>query len=117
MTENEGNMKPNSNDPDDACEWPDEVWDRAEISVGGKVLRAATGTLTRRGRPPAGDEAKKQVTLRLPREVVEHFRAGGKGWQSRIGDLLARHVADARRTGGVAEDQAAYRGKDDADDG
>jgi hypothetical protein len=115
MIANDENMKPSSNDQDDACEWPDEVWNRAEISVGGKVLRRATGTLTRRGRPPAGDVAKKQVTLRLPSEVIEHFRAGGKGWQSRIGDLLARHVADARGSGGVAEEQAAYRGKDDDD--
>jgi hypothetical protein len=106
-------MKPSSNDPDEACEWADDVWDRAEISVGGTVVRRATGTLTRRGRPPTGDEPKKQVTLRLPREVIEHFRASGKGWQSRIGDLLARHVADARGTGGVAEEQAPYRSKDD----
>jgi uncharacterized protein (DUF4415 family) len=117
MIANEGNMKPSSNDPDDACEWSDEVWDRAEISVGGKVLRPATGTLTQRGRPPMGDEAKKQVTLRLPREVIEHFRASGKGWQSRIGDLLARHVADAtRRAGGVREEREADRGDDDRED-
>ena len=113
MIENEGNMKPSLNSADDACEWADDVWSRAEISVGGKVVRPATGTLTRRGRPPVGNEAKKQVTLRLPREVIEHFRASGKGWQSRIGDLLARHVADARASGGVAEEQVAYRGKDD----
>jgi uncharacterized protein (DUF4415 family) len=115
MIANEENMKPSSDDRDDACEWPDEVWDRAEISVGGKVLRPATGTLTRRGRPPIGDEAKKQVTLRLPPEVIEHFRASGKGWQSRIGDLLARHVAEVRGTGGVAEEQDPYRSKDDVE--
>jgi uncharacterized protein (DUF4415 family) len=97
-------------DPDDAPEWPDEVWDRAQLSIGGKVVRPATGTLTRRGRPPIGDEAKKQVTLRLPAEVIEHFRAGGKGWQSRIGEVLARHVADAAHgTRGVAERRDAYR--------
>lgn len=34
-------------DPDDAPELPDEVWERAQISMGGKVVREATGTLTR----------------------------------------------------------------------
>ncbi|HYI41128.1 MAG TPA: BrnA antitoxin family protein [Allosphingosinicella sp.] len=107
-------MKPSSNDHDDVCEWPDDVWGRAEISVGGKVVRPATGTLTRRGRPPMGDEPKKQVTLRLPREVIEHFRAGGKGWQARIGDLLARHVADAtRKTARGVEEGGAFRGEED----
>jgi uncharacterized protein (DUF4415 family) len=112
MSANKGNITPNLNDPDEACEWPDGAWERAEIAVGGKVTRPATGTLTRRGRPPMGDEAKKQVTLRLPRQVIEHFRAGGKGWQARIGDLLARHVADAtRETGRVAEAQEGFRGE------
>ena len=115
MSVNKRNMKPSSNDPDEACEWADDVWERAEISVGGKVIRPAAGTLTRRGRPPMGEEAKQQVTLRLPRDVIEHFRAGGKGWQSRISDLLARHVADARGMGGVAEEQEAYRAGDEGD--
>lgn len=77
-------------DPDTAPEWPDEVWDRAQISIGGKVIRPATGTLTKAGRPPIGDEPKQQVTLRLPREVIRHFKAGGPGWQSRISEALER---------------------------
>ncbi|HET9640694.1 MAG TPA: BrnA antitoxin family protein [Allosphingosinicella sp.] len=113
MSANKGNMKPSSNDPDEACEWPDEVWDRAEIAVAGKVVRPAAGTLTRRGRPPIGNEPKKQVTLRLPSEVIEHFRAGGKGWQSRIGDVLVRHIDDARGRRGVAEEREAYRGEEE----
>jgi uncharacterized protein (DUF4415 family) len=85
-------------DPDTPPEWPDEVWERAQISVGGKVVREATGTLTRRGRPPVGDEPKQQVTLRLPREVIAHFKAGGPGWQTRIGDVLKRHASkDSRK--------------------
>jgi uncharacterized protein (DUF4415 family) len=84
-------------DPDDAPEWPDEVWDRAQISIGGKVIRPATGTLTKRGRPPVGDAPKQQVTLRLPRAVIEHFKAGGAGWQTRISEVLERHAGAARR--------------------
>lgn len=33
-------------DKDDAPEWPAAAWDRAEIAVGGKIVRTATGTLT-----------------------------------------------------------------------
>lgn len=36
-------------DPDDAPEWSDEVFERAEVRKGGKVVREATGTLTRPG--------------------------------------------------------------------
>jgi uncharacterized protein (DUF4415 family) len=81
-------------DPDTPPEWPDEVWDRARISVGGKVIREATGTLTKVGRPPIGDEPKQQVTLRLPRDVLGYFKAGGPGWQTRISAVLEK---EARR--------------------
>lgn len=84
-------------DPDTAPEIPDDVWDWAQISVGGKVIRPATGTLTRRGRPPLGDEPKQQVTLRLPRDVIGHFKAGGPGWQSRISEALERIAREERR--------------------
>lgn len=84
-------------DPDTPPEWPDEVWDRAQISIGGKVIRKATGTLTRPGRPPIGDQPKQQVTLRLPRHVIAFFKAGGPGWQTRISDTLQRHTEDQKR--------------------
>ena len=111
MTERERDTKGNWIDPDDAPEWPDEVWDRAQISVGGKVIRPATGTLTRRGRPPVGDAPKQQVTLRLPRQVIEHFKAGGAGWQTRISRMLEEHVSQARKPGrpsAVAETRSDY---------
>jgi len=82
-------------DPDSPPEWSDEVWARAEIAIGGKVIRPATGTLTKRGRPPVGDQPKQQVTLRLPPEVIAHFKAGGPGWQTRIGEVLRRHAANS----------------------
>lgn len=92
MTERNKDTKP-SWDDDEIVEWSDEVFDRAQISIGGKVIREATGTLTKRGRPPVGDEPKQQVTLRLPREVIAYFKRGGPGWQTRIGDVLQRQVA------------------------
>ena len=40
-----------------------------------------------RGRPKL-EAPKKLVTLRLDQDVVEKFRATGKGWQSRINEVL-----------------------------
>ena len=84
-------------DPDDALEWTDEMFARAQISVGGKVIREATGTLTRRGRPPVGDEAKQQVTLRLAPKVINYFKQGGEGWQTRLNETLEEYVAGSMR--------------------
>jgi uncharacterized protein (DUF4415 family) len=112
MTERKRNTKRNWIDPDDAPEWPDEVWDRAQISMGGKVIREATGTLTKRGRPPMGDMPKQQVTLRLSRNVIEHFKANGTGWQTRIGEVLERHVGgmigENDRSSKVADQMSSY---------
>lgn len=83
--------------PDDAPELTEEIFERAQISIGGKVIRRATGTLTKPGRPPVGDEPKQQVTLRLPREVIRYFKAGGPGWQTRIGEVLEQQVHKERR--------------------
>ena len=41
----------------------------------------------RAGRPPS-DNPKVAVSIRLDREVVEAFKSGGPGWQTRINDAL-----------------------------
>lgn len=33
---------------------------------------------------------KEQVTLRLDRDVLDHFQEGGPGWQDRINEALRR---------------------------
>lgn len=37
-------------------------------------------------------ETKEQITLRLDREVLRHFRGTGKGYQSRINAVLRSYV-------------------------
>ena len=64
----------------------------AQIRIGRVVLREATGTYTKRGRPPQGSGPKVQQSLRLSPEVLEFFKAGGRGWQARIDEVLRRHV-------------------------
>ncbi len=79
-------------DPDDAPIVTREIAERGEWRRDGKVVRAATGTWTKAGRPPMGEEPKKQVTLRLDADLIERFRADGPGWQTRINDALRRAV-------------------------
>lgn len=90
MSESKRNSDHSWVDPDDAPEWAEEVWERAEIAVGGKVLRRARGTLTRPGRPPERGVAKQQVTLRLDPDVIARFRDGGPGWQTRMNSALRK---------------------------
>lgn len=89
MTANEKKSSALWSDPDDAPAWSDEVFARAELREGEHILRAATGTLMRRGRPKLANP-KQQVTLRLDGEILERFRADGPGWQRRINDALRR---------------------------
>lgn len=89
MTERKESTTQQWIDPDEAPEWTDEVFDRAEIRRGDQVLKSASGTLTKRGRPKS-ERPKVQVTLRLDPEVVERFRASGPGWQGRINEALKK---------------------------
>lgn len=80
MSESKPSSTPDWIDPDDAPEWTDEMFDRAEIRIGDKVIR--------RGRPPGS--AKRLVSLRLDQAVIDHFRAEGPGWQSRLNEALRK---------------------------
>jgi uncharacterized protein (DUF4415 family) len=39
---------------------------------------------------PAVPGAKEQVTLRIDRDVLDHFQADGPGWQERINEALRK---------------------------
>ena len=55
-------------------------------------LQAALAAAGKRRGRPAGSSTKEQVALRLDREVVTAFRAGGPGWQTRMNDVLREWV-------------------------
>jgi len=57
--------------------------------------KTAAELLRPRGRPRT-ENPKAQVTLRLDTEIVEHYKAGGAGWQTRINAALKRAVAKVR---------------------
>jgi uncharacterized protein (DUF4415 family) len=74
-------------DPDTAPELTDEELDAAELYEGDRFVR-------RVGRPK-GSGNKEMVTLRLDRDLLDQFRAGGPGWQTRVNDAL-RTLASVR---------------------
>jgi uncharacterized protein (DUF4415 family) len=82
MTGNRSNSESSWVDPDDAPEWTDEMFERAEIRIGNDIIR--------RGRPKGS--TKRLVSLRLDEAVLEKFRAEGPGWQSRINEALRKVV-------------------------
>ena len=62
-----------------------------DLSADGWPERFAQATV-RRGRPPIANP-KVSTTIRLSRDVVEHFKAGGRGWQTRVNDALREWIA------------------------
>ncbi|WP_375428013.1 BrnA antitoxin family protein [uncultured Sphingomonas sp.] len=96
MAEIERDADGNWIDPDDAPEWTDEMFDAAEIAIGGKVIRPATGYLgpdgVVHGTPPSRSQTGEKVTLALDVEVIDRFRADGPGWQGRINEALRKAV-------------------------
>jgi uncharacterized protein (DUF4415 family) len=51
------------------------------------------GKVVRRGkRGPQKAPTKKLVSLRLSPEVIDHFKAGGPGWQTRIDGALRESI-------------------------
>ena len=70
-------------DPDEAPEMDDAFFDKADIRRNNVPVR--------RGRPRSA-APKRQVTLRLDPDVVDKFKAGGAGWQSRINAALRSAV-------------------------
>jgi uncharacterized protein (DUF4415 family) len=52
---------------------------------------AANELFNRRGRP-AGEHEKVSTTVRIDKDVLEAFKAEGRGWQTRINQTLRDHM-------------------------
>lgn len=81
---------------DDNPEWTRE--DMAKSRPAAEVLpqliggEAAEELLRRgRGRPPK-EERKVNQTLRIDPDVLQAYRQQGKGWQTRINEVLRKHM-------------------------
>ena len=76
-------------------EWTDEDFARARPAreVLPQMFKPATvkRMLKQRGRPKSG-KVRKSISLRLPPETLEKWKATGPGWQTRMAEALAKAV-------------------------
>jgi len=88
---------------DDAASRPDEdnpEWTLEEIRTARPALEVLTEVFGpavaeefRRGRGrPAKADKKVNLTLRLDPDVLEAYRHQGRGWQTRINEVLRAHM-------------------------
>jgi uncharacterized protein (DUF4415 family) len=83
--------KPNRRITDtDNPEWTDE--DFAKARKPSDVLSPAVLAQFGKKRGPQKAPTKVPVSVRLSPEVVKYFKAGGKGWQTRIDSALLKVV-------------------------
>ena len=79
-------------DPDDAPELTDDFFEQGEWKIGAQPVPSHDGAaLLRkalsRGRPKM-ESPKQALTVRYDAEVVDAFKATGKGWQTRMNEAL-----------------------------
>ncbi|MDI1281324.1 BrnA antitoxin family protein [Brevundimonas sp.] len=80
-------------DKDDAPELTRELVRKARR--GRDVLpEAVLAQFRRRPGRPAADNPKVPVSIRLDKDVVDHFKATGEGWQTRINSILREATTD-----------------------
>ena len=88
-------------DEDDAPELTDEMIDRAVWMRGDQVISREEGLRAfaeklRRGRPKA-ERTKVAMSMRFDADILEYFRATGKGWQTRMNDALREWMKEHPR--------------------
>lgn len=62
----------------------DAFWDKAVVRRQGE-------------RGPQKAPVKERVTLRLSPDVVDYFKAGGSGWQTRLDQALQDYIQEHQR--------------------
>ncbi len=65
---------------------------RAAKPIGDVLPADLLETISKRGRGQQKAPTKKRINISLSENVIEHFKAGGAGWQSRIDDALSDYV-------------------------
>lgn len=61
------------------------------------VAAYKSGKLRYRGqRGPQKTPTKEQVSIRLSKDVIKHFKAKGPGWQTRLDRFLMAHVENRK---------------------
>jgi uncharacterized protein (DUF4415 family) len=66
--------------------------DSEDFDVTEAELEAALTARRARGRPALGEAGKQKVNIRISPDVLATLRASGRGWQTRVDDILRRAV-------------------------
>ena len=74
-------------DPDDWISTDEEL---ANARPFAEVFPELAESIRRTRGRPAAENPKKQVTLRIDADVLERFRASGRGWQRRMNEALRK---------------------------
>jgi uncharacterized protein (DUF4415 family) len=84
MNEKLNDTEKNWVDPDEAPELNDSFFELADEFHG--------QTLIRRGRPQS-EAPKKLVSVRFDADVIAAFKSKGRGWQTRMNEVLKEYIA------------------------
>ena len=78
----------------DNPEWTREMVRKARPA---KKVFATLDLPNPKGRGPQRAPTKVQTTIRIDRDLLDHFKRGGRGWQTRINDTLRNAVPSQRK--------------------
>lgn len=70
-----------------------ELYDPNDAAAVKAVWKA--GTVTRRGRPPVAVK-RPTLNMRVDADVLAHLRASGRGWQTKVNQLLREALEQGR---------------------
>ena len=76
---------------DENPEWTEEMFRQ---SIRFRDLPASLQATLRRARGPGKKPAKVQTAIRFDPEVLSALRATGRGWQTRVNDVMKQWVAN-----------------------
>ena len=82
-------------DPDDAPEWTEADFAKAEYRIGDKPTsrKQVTAAVKARGGRPKAERPKVSTNIRLDQDVLDVLRATGAGWQTRVNTILRERFA------------------------
>ena len=96
MKENSKHSTSNWVDPDDVPELTPEMLSQGVKMVGDTAVSNnefnSAVKKAKAGRPKL-ENPKLLVSMRYDADIIEYFKATGKGWQSRINEVLSKYVA------------------------
>jgi uncharacterized protein (DUF4415 family) len=86
--EGRGYSKDDWDEVSDNPEWTEEDFKNARPFA--EVFPEFAESIRRSRGRPAVESPKRQISLRLDPDVIDAFKATGKGWQGRINDALRK---------------------------